>query len=59
MMKVLEKRRGVLGLFYSPYVSEQNPILEDFVQHILHAIDMMGHEHVGIRGDYDSVPLDS
>ncbi|WP_425319542.1 hypothetical protein [Candidatus Coxiella mudrowiae] len=26
---------------------------------MLHAIDMMGDEHVGIRGDYDSVPLDS
>ncbi|MBT8506456.1 hypothetical protein B1F79_02250 [Coxiella-like endosymbiont of Rhipicephalus sanguineus] len=59
-MKVLEKRRGVLGLcFYSPYVSERNSILEDFIQHILHAINVMSDEHFGIRGDYDSVPPDS
>ncbi|WP_304985827.1 membrane dipeptidase [Coxiella-like endosymbiont] len=58
MMKVLEKLRVVLRIcFYDIYVIERNPTLEDFVQHILHVIDVIGDEHVGISSDYDGVSL--
>jgi len=57
MMKALAEHGGVMGLcFYGEFIDQSNPSLERYVQHILHAIDVMGSDHVGIGSDYDGVP---
>jgi len=57
MMSALGENGGVLGLcFYGPFVSEDNPTLECYVQHVLHALEVMGEDGVGIGTDFDGVP---
>jgi len=57
MMEALAGHGGVMGLcFYGELIDQSNPSLERYVQHILHAIDVMGPDHVGIGSDYDGVP---
>jgi membrane dipeptidase len=56
MMQALAKRDGVMGLvFYGKFIDENKPSLERFVQHILHALEIMGPDHVGIGSDFDGV----
>jgi len=60
MMSALAKKGGVLGLcFYGPFVSQDNPTLERYVQHVLHALDVVGEDGVGIGTDFDGVPEDA
>jgi membrane dipeptidase len=55
-MKALAARGGVMGLcFYGSFIGEQNPSLELFIEHILHALEIMGPDYVGIGGDFDGV----
>jgi membrane dipeptidase len=57
MMEALAGQGGVMGLcFYGEFIDQSNPSLERYVQHVLHAIDIMGSDHVGIGSDYDGVP---
>ena len=57
MMEDLAELGGVMGLcFYGEFVDEQHPSLERYVEHVMHAIDIMGPDHVGIGSDYDGVP---
>lgn len=56
MMRALAKRNGVMGLvFYGRFIDENKPSLERYVQHILHALEIMGPNNVGIGTDYDGV----
>jgi microsomal dipeptidase-like Zn-dependent dipeptidase len=60
MMEALAGRGGVMGLcFYGEFIDQSNPSLKRYVQHILHAIDVMGPDHVGIGSDFDGVPPDA
>jgi membrane dipeptidase len=59
MMKALADADGVMGLcFFGEFIDSRKPSLEKFVQHILHALEMMGPDHVGIGSDYDGVGPD-
>jgi membrane dipeptidase len=57
MMKALAEHGGVMGLcFYGEFIDQDSPSLERYVEHILHALTIMGPDHVGIGTDYDGVP---
>ena len=57
MMKALAEHGGVMGLiFYGEFIDEHKPSLQRYVDHILHALSIMGLNHVGIGTDYDGVP---
>jgi membrane dipeptidase len=56
MMKALAERNGVMGLcFFGNFICEHKPSLTHFVDHILHALSIMGENHVGIGTDFDGV----
>lgn len=60
MMQALAEHGGVMGLcFYGDFIDQQNPTLAKYVDHILHALEIMGPDHVGISSDYDGVPPDA
>lgn len=54
MLKALAQRKGVIGIcFYKPFVHKEEPTLERYVEHVLHALELMGEDGVGIGTDYD------
>ena len=56
MMRALAERGGVLGLcFYGPFVDTNEPTMERFVEHVTHALELMGEGGVGIGTDFDGV----
>lgn len=56
MMKALAARQGVMGLcFYGNFINAKKPSLSAFVEHVLHALAIMGPDYVGIGTDYDGV----
>ncbi len=60
MMKALAARGGVMGLcFYGRFIDKKHPSLQRFVEHILHALTIMGEDHVGIGSDFDGVEPDA
>lgn len=57
MMEALASCGGVMGLcFFGEYIDEHTPSFGRYVEHVLHALDVMGPDHVGIGSDYDGVP---
>jgi membrane dipeptidase len=57
MMEALAGAGGVMGLcYFGEFIDEKQPSLERYIDHVLHAIDVMGEDHVGIGSDYDGVP---
>jgi len=57
MMESLADHGGVMGIcFYGEFIDEHAPSLGRCVDHVLHALDVMGPDHVGIGSDYDGVP---
>lgn len=60
MMRALAQRGGVMGLcFYGNFIDKNKPSLLRYVDHILHALSIMGPNKVGIGTDYDGVPPDA
>lgn len=60
MMEALAESGGVMGLcFFGEFIDEHEPSLGRYVEHVLHALDVMGPDHVGIGSDYDGVPPDA
>jgi len=56
MMKALAARGGVMGIaFYPAFIARENPDLDRLVAHLLHALEVMGEDHVGIGTDYDGM----
>jgi len=54
MLRALAQRKGVLGVcFYTPFIHQTNPTLDAYMEHILHALELMGEDGVGIGTDYD------
>jgi membrane dipeptidase len=59
MMKALAARGGVMGIaFYSHFIDPRRPSLERLCDHFLHALEVMGPEHVGIGTDFDGYNRD-
>lgn len=61
-LKALAENGGVIGIvFYPVFVKEESPAyIKDVVDHIDHAVDLIGIDHVGIGSDFDgaSMPAD-
>lgn len=57
MMRALATRGGVMGIaFYRQFIDEKDPSLERLCDHFLHALEVMGPQHVGIGSDFDGTP---
>lgn len=54
-MRALAERGGVMGIYMLPYLTPEDhqPLLADYMQHMLHALDVCGEDHVGIGTDID------
>ncbi len=58
MMRALAERGGVMGIaFYPGFIDREQPTLERLADHVLHALDVMGSDHVGIGSDFDGLPM--
>jgi membrane dipeptidase len=52
-MRELAARGGVIGIFAVPYfLGEPRTSIDRVVDHILHALEVAGPEHVGLGGDF-------
>jgi membrane dipeptidase len=57
MMRALAEVDGVMGIaFYRAFIDPQAPTLDRLCDHFLHALEVMGVDHVGIGSDYDGTP---
>lgn len=51
-LRALAERGGVVGILFWPYLREQGqPMAQDLIRHLEHAIDVCGEDHVGIGSD--------
>jgi membrane dipeptidase len=52
-MKALADRGGVMGIYMLPFLTPdtQQPMLADYMRHMIHALDVCGEDHVGIGTD--------
>jgi membrane dipeptidase len=59
-MKALADKGGVMGLYMLPYLtpSPRQPALDDYMQHLEHALKLCGEDHVGIGSDVPFFPVD-
>jgi membrane dipeptidase len=56
MLKALAERGGVLGVcFYRLFIDEKGATLARLADHFMHALDVMGPDHVGIGTDFDGI----
>ena len=52
MLRALAGKGGVAGIYFMPYLLEKGqPMAEDVVRHLEHALDVAGEDHVGIGTD--------
>jgi membrane dipeptidase len=59
-MKALAEKGGVMGIYMLPYLTEspKQPMLDDYMQHMEHALKIMGEDHVGIGSDVPFTAVD-
>jgi membrane dipeptidase len=52
-MKALADKGGVMGIYMLPFLTEdtRQPMLADYIHHMVHALDVCGEDHVGIGTD--------
>jgi membrane dipeptidase len=57
----LAARGGVLGIYDLMYLtaSPKQPTLEDYMRHMVHALDVAGEDHVGVGSDVSIEPFDT
>ena len=60
-LRALAARGGVVGIYDLPYLtaSPRQPTLEDYMEHMEHALKVVGEEHVGIGSDVGIAPFDT
>ena len=59
-MKALADKGGVMGIYMLPYLTEspKQPMLEEYMQHLEHALKICGEDHVGVGSDVPFFPVD-
>ena len=59
-LKAVADKGGVVGLYMLPYItaSPRQPMREDYLQHLEHALKVCGEDHVGIGSDVPFFPVD-
>ena len=52
-MRALADKDGVMGIYMLPFLTpdDRQPLLADYLQHMLHALKVCGEDHVGIGTD--------
>lgn len=52
-LKAIADKGGVVGIYMLPYItaSSKQPMLEDYLKHLEHALKACGEDHVGIGSD--------
>jgi membrane dipeptidase len=52
-LKALADKGGVVGIYLLPYLtaSPKQPMLDDYLQHLEHALKVCGEDHVGVGSD--------
>jgi membrane dipeptidase len=51
-LKKLADRGGVIGIYFMPYLrTSEQPMAEDVIAHVEHALDVAGEDHVGLGTD--------
>lgn len=54
MMKALAQKDGIMGIaFYQRFIHQTDPGLDRLCDHFIHAIEVVGPDHVGIGSDFD------
>ncbi len=58
-LKAMADKGGVIGIYLMPFLTPgRQPTLDDVVQHIEHAVNVCGEDHVGIGSDLSITPHD-
>lgn len=58
-LRAMADRGGVAGIIFWPYLrTDTQPMAEDVVRHIEHAIKVCGEDHVGIGTDASVAPIE-
>ena len=59
-LKALADKGGVVGIYMLPYItaSPKQPMRDDYLQHLEHALKMCGEDHVGIGTDVPFFEVD-
>jgi membrane dipeptidase len=58
-LKAMADTGGVAGIIFWPYLrKEGQPMAEDLLRHVEHAIDVCGEDHVGLGSDAPVSPVD-
>lgn len=52
-MKAMADKGGVMGIYMLPFLTAdtKQPLLDDYMRHMVHALDICGEDHVGIGTD--------
>lgn len=59
ILRAMADRGGVAGIIFWPYLRrDTQPMAEDVIRHIEHAIKVCGEDHVGIGTDGNIPPMD-
>jgi membrane dipeptidase len=57
-LRALAERGGVLGVYWMPYLRHGGqPVADDLLRHVEHALAVCGEDHVGIGSDLPVSPL--
>lgn len=57
-LRALAERGGVAGMIFWPYLTKKaQPMAEDLIRHLEHAIDVCGEDHVGLGTDATLSPV--
>ncbi|MFZ7102585.1 MAG: dipeptidase [Peptococcaceae bacterium] len=57
-LKALARKQGLIGInFYPDFLNPATgqATIDDVIQHIIHAAEIMGTEHVGVGSDFDGI----
>jgi membrane dipeptidase len=59
-LKALADKGGVIGIYMLPYIaaSPKQPMREDYLQHLEHALKVCGEDHVGVGSDVPFFQVD-
>jgi membrane dipeptidase len=60
-LKALADKGGVVGIYMLPYLtaSPKQPMLDDYLQHLEHALKVCGEDHVGVGSDVPFFHVDN
>lgn len=59
-LKALADKGGVVGIYMLPYItaSPKQPMLDDYMKHLEHALKVCGEDHVGVGSDVPFFQVD-